>query len=132
METLTLVADVAGWFLLGMASLIGADALRSLVGWKSDLRVEMLRKRLADVEALRRHDQWARGEIELDGTISREQAERLARHRLRADLNQCRQPPAGWECTREPGHEGPCAAVPSTIRKHMGNPPYSRPEGDGA
>lgn len=60
METLTLVADVAGWFLLGMASMIGADALRSLVGWKSDLRVEMLRKRLADVEALRRAEQGKR------------------------------------------------------------------------
>lgn len=24
----------------------------------------------------------------------------------------CRVPPAGWRCTRESGHEGPCAAVP--------------------
>lgn len=23
----------------------------------------------------------------------------------------CRRPPAGWRCTREPGHDGPCAAV---------------------
>lgn len=25
----------------------------------------------------------------------------------------CTLPPAGWSCTRAPGHEGPCAAVPS-------------------
>jgi hypothetical protein len=24
----------------------------------------------------------------------------------------CDVPPAGWYCTRRPGHEGPCAAVP--------------------
>ena len=24
----------------------------------------------------------------------------------------CGRPPAGWYCTREPGHEGPCAASP--------------------
>jgi hypothetical protein len=24
----------------------------------------------------------------------------------------CRIPPHGWFCTREPGHEGPCAAIP--------------------
>lgn len=24
---------------------------------------------------------------------------------------QCRRPPKGWRCTREPGHSGPCAAV---------------------
>lgn len=25
---------------------------------------------------------------------------------------QCDKPPAGWRCSREPGHEGPCAAWP--------------------
>ncbi len=25
---------------------------------------------------------------------------------------ECRLPPTGWHCTRMPGHEGPCAAVP--------------------
>lgn len=25
---------------------------------------------------------------------------------------QCRKPPAGWWCSREPGHDGPCAARP--------------------
>jgi hypothetical protein len=24
----------------------------------------------------------------------------------------CERPPQGWACTREPGHPGPCAAVP--------------------
>jgi hypothetical protein len=27
----------------------------------------------------------------------------------------CTVPPEGWHCTREPGHEGPCAAVPDPI-----------------
>lgn len=26
---------------------------------------------------------------------------------------QCTRPPSGWSCTREPGHDGPCAAVPT-------------------
>lgn len=25
----------------------------------------------------------------------------------------CNVPPHGWLCTREPGHSGPCAAVPA-------------------
>jgi hypothetical protein len=24
----------------------------------------------------------------------------------------CSRPPAGWRCTRDPGHDGPCAALP--------------------
>ncbi len=26
-------------------------------------------------------------------------------------MNKCLTPPQGWECTRESGHEGPCAAI---------------------
>lgn len=26
----------------------------------------------------------------------------------------CEVPPEGWACTRKPGHDGPCAAVPTT------------------
>ncbi len=26
----------------------------------------------------------------------------------------CNKPPTGWACTRTPGHDGPCAAVPTT------------------
>lgn len=25
----------------------------------------------------------------------------------------CTRPPAGWSCSRNPGHEGPCAATPT-------------------
>lgn len=25
--------------------------------------------------------------------------------------DRCTKPPLGWSCTREPGHEGPCAAI---------------------
>lgn len=28
----------------------------------------------------------------------------------------CSIPPKGWRCTRKPGHEGPCAAIPETDR----------------
>ena len=27
----------------------------------------------------------------------------------------CERPPVGWQCTRDPGHDGPCAAVPSIV-----------------
>lgn len=27
--------------------------------------------------------------------------------------NACTVPPAGWACTRAPGHDGPCAAIPA-------------------
>jgi hypothetical protein len=27
-------------------------------------------------------------------------------------MARCTVPPAGWYCTREPGHDGPCAAHP--------------------
>ena len=29
----------------------------------------------------------------------------------------CERPPAGWQCTRDPGHDGPCAAVPSIVER---------------
>lgn len=29
----------------------------------------------------------------------------------------CRVPPEGWWCSREPGHEGPCAARPTGLRE---------------
>lgn len=28
-------------------------------------------------------------------------------------MTKCHVPPAGWRCTREAGHEGPCAAWPT-------------------
>lgn len=32
---------------------------------------------------------------------------------------QCTRPPKGWFCTREFGHEGPCAARPLSILKRL-------------
>jgi len=29
-------------------------------------------------------------------------------------MTECTLPPSGWRCTREAGHDGPCAAVPSS------------------
>ena len=38
------------------------------------------------------------------------------------DRGECTVPPPGWRCTREPGHEGPCAAVPVTPQKPAREP----------
>lgn len=38
----------------------------------------------------------------------------LAKHGVTAPT-ECQVPPAGWRCTRDPGHEGPCAAWPVDI-----------------
>lgn len=39
---------------------------------------------------------------------------RTAEHAIRPMIQSqgCKLPPRGWVCTREPGHEGPCAAWP--------------------
>lgn len=31
----------------------------------------------------------------------------------------CNVPPSGWRCTRAPGHDGPCAAVPDDVVGRM-------------
>lgn len=36
----------------------------------------------------------------------------LTNSRIKELYDQCDVPPEGWKCTREKGHEGPCAAVP--------------------
>jgi|SRR5579871_2792792 len=38
----------------------------------------------------------------------------------------CRRPPEGWWCSREPGHDGPCAARP--IPPHDWEPDFSEGE----
>lgn len=111
---LALVALPVAVVVIGVLVWINRRRARAIKDWAS--RHGDLKRRLADVEALRKRDQWERGEMELDGVTSREQAERLARHR-----DPCRVPPAGWDCTRAPGHDGPCAAVPSMIREHLGD-----------
>ena len=106
---LALVALPVAVLVIGVLVWINRRRARAIKDWAS--RHGDLKRRLADVEALRKRDQWERGEMELDGVTSREQAKRLARHR-----DQCRVTPTGWDCTSEPGHDGPCAAVPSMIR----------------
>lgn len=118
---LALVALPVAVVVIGVLVWINRRRARAIKDWAS--RHGDLKRRLADVEALRKRDQWERGELELDGVTSRKQAERLARHR-----DPCHLPPAGWDCTRAPGHDGPCAAVPSMIREHVGDPPYGRAE----
>lgn len=39
----------------------------------------------------------------------------------------CTVPPAGWSCSREPGHEGPCAASPVDERGRRGFVPVTIP-----
>lgn len=31
---------------------------------------------------------------------------------------QCTLPPSGWWCSREPGHDGPCAARPDLVEEN--------------
>ena len=38
-----------------------------------------------------------------------------AYHARKAALPRCTKPPAGWRCTREAGHSGPCAAVHASM-----------------
>ena len=33
----------------------------------------------------------------------------------------CQIPPDGWACTRKPGHDGPCAAVPAQTKERAGS-----------
>jgi hypothetical protein len=35
------------------------------------------------------------------------------RHEMKEQRGECTIPPIGWKCTRDPGHDGPCAAVKS-------------------
>ncbi len=35
-------------------------------------------------------------------------------------MKACQVPPPGWRCTREPGHEGPCAAIEVTRKRVVG------------
>ena len=39
--------------------------------------------------------------------------------------DKCDRPSEGWECTREPGHDGPCAAWPTI---HLGRRPQNLKE----
>lgn len=32
-------------------------------------------------------------------------------------IGECKIPPPGWRCTREPGHDGPCAALRKKMTK---------------
>jgi len=35
------------------------------------------------------------------------------------NVSHCHIPPKGWWCSREEGHEGPCAARPATFSKRL-------------
>lgn len=39
---------------------------------------------------------------------------------------QCQIPPAGWTCTRAPGHDGPCAAVKAYTAGEWASPALGR------
>lgn len=44
--------------------------------------------------------------------IRRTPGPRDEKTRYAEDMSQCTIPPPGWWCSREPGHDGPCAARP--------------------
>ena len=81
---LALVALPVAVLVIGVLVWINRRRARAIKDWAA--RHGDLKRRLADVEALRKRDQWDRGVMELDGVTSREQAERLARHRGRLRL----------------------------------------------
>ena len=56
-------------------------------------------------------EQVAQGADDLTDEDQRLVARGMERWR-KGIAGECRLPPAGWNCTRTPGHEGPCAAVP--------------------
>lgn len=44
----------------------------------------------------------------------------------------CTLPPPGWECTRQAGHDGPCAAIPAPISVPPQHPPTIMPYSIGS
>lgn len=42
-------------------------------------------------------------------------------------MKNCELPPRGWECSRRPGHEGPCAAIPVVNVDNPDGERYSYP-----
>lgn len=44
--------------------------------------------------------------------IACEEREQRINKEIENLTHRCQVPPKGWRCTREPGHEGPCAALP--------------------
>ena len=41
-------------------------------------------------------------------------------------MERCKLPPSGWYCTRDPGHDGPCAAYASTAYSGWASPTLGR------
>ena len=99
---LAMVALPVAVLVIGVLVSINRRRSHAVKVWMA--RHDDLKRRLADVEALRKRDP-------VPGVY-------------REDQGRCDVPPAGWDCTRAPGHDGPCAAVPSMIREHVGDPPF--------
>jgi len=54
------------------------------------------------------------GDEDWQGEVSMSMAEEIYALMLAAaPRTTCNVPPEGWTCSREPGHEGPCAASPT-------------------
>jgi hypothetical protein len=49
--------------------------------------------------------------------LSTHLATRAKLEAMAQQLGACTRPPEGWSCSREPGHEGPCAARPIRLSK---------------
>ena len=144
METVSTILDVAGWLLMGVAAMIAAEALRLLAGWREGVEAATLRRRLADVEALRRsplppegwelimeaaetfrtYEAHHRAKASEAGRPEKAERNREMAEKLEALLARCpglirtrpRQPAPG--VYREDQGE-----VPSIIREHIGDDP---------
>jgi hypothetical protein len=85
------------------------DDLMSAYVQKLVFRVRELDHELANPNYL-----FAQGRISRQALVIRNQEIEKLRSQIR-DLTKgmkCERPPEGWHCTRQPGHSGPCAAVP--------------------
>lgn len=65
----------------------------------------------------------------LRGLLAKERVRQIVNRARRAGEGGCDRPPVGWSCTRDAGHDGPCAAVPtSALRLTQLVDPQQQPE----
>lgn len=113
-ETPSEIADAVLSMLAAPQAPAAAETLRPGI----DAAAKMLTKKAEDFAAEHGHDdmgglsfgQGAHAEAKLDWHSSLLELAEEVRALL---TSRCNRPPAGWACSRAPGHEGPCAATPA-------------------
>jgi hypothetical protein len=137
MEMILTVANVAGGIVAGVMSVTIWELLRVLAGRKVDVEVATLRGRLADVEEFRRQDlAAARKALKAAGCECQGwphgQANDCPLHGDEDEMEFDAQPAelclVCGSSSCDPDLDKPCPnAPPPMIRKHVGEPPFTRP-----